>query len=70
MKKGVIYGLRCPLSGEIRYVDQTIKKIKIRLYEHKNDKRFNTHKVNWINKLFKLGILDDLTIEILEDCEY
>jgi len=69
MKKGIIYGLRCPLSGEIRYVGQTIKKINRRLSEHRCDKRFNTHKVNWINKLDKLNILDNLTIELLEECE-
>ena len=69
MKKGIIYGLRCPLSGEIRYVGQTIKKINRRLAEHRCDKRFNTHKVNWINKLDKLNILDNLAIELLEECE-
>lgn len=69
MKKGFIYGLRCPLSGEIKYIGQTIKSINRRLTEHKCDKRHNPYKINWINKLDKLGILDKLKIELLEECE-
>ena len=69
MKKGTIYALRCPLSGDIRYVGQTIKSVNRRLTEHKCDKRHNPHKINWINKLDNLGILDELKIEVLEECD-
>lgn len=69
MKKGTIYALRCPLSGDIRYVGQTIKSVNRRLTEHKCDKRHNPYKINWINKLDNLGILDELKIEVLEECD-
>jgi len=65
----IIIRLRCPLSGEIRYVGQTVKTTARRLSEHKCDKRYNTYKVNWLNKLDKLGILDNLKIELLEECD-
>ena len=68
MKNGFIYGLRCPLSGEIRYVGQTIKTLQRRLSEHKCDKRHNPYKINWIKKLDRLELLDLLKIEILEKC--
>ena len=68
MKTGFIYGLRCPLSGEIRYVGQTLSTLKKRLKGHKFDRRHNPHKVNWIKKLEKLELLDLLEIEILEEC--
>jgi hypothetical protein len=68
MELGFIYGLRCPLSSEIRYVGQTIRKLEVRLKSHKFDKRSNPHKINWINKLSRLGVLDELTIELLEEC--
>ena len=69
MKTGFIYGLRCPLSGEIRYVGQTIVPLNRRLGQHKCDKRHNPHKTNWINKSYNLGILDNLKIELLEECD-
>lgn len=68
MKNGFIYGLRCPLSGEIRYVGQTLSTLKKRLKGHKFDRRHNPHKVNWIKNLEKLELLDLLKIEILEEC--
>ena len=68
MKKGIIYGLRCPLSSEIRYVGQTIIKLNRRLTQHKCDKRHNPYKINWINKLENLDILNELKIELLEEC--
>ena len=68
MRLGYIYGLRCPLSGEIRYIGQTIKKLNKRLCEHKSDKRHNQYKINWIQKLEKLELIDSLKIELLEEC--
>lgn len=69
MKKGIIYGLICPISDEIRYIGQTIVPLNRRLTQHKCDKRHNPHKINWINKLNKLGLLEKLKIELLEECD-
>jgi group I intron endonuclease len=66
---GCIYGLICPISNEIRYIGQTKQKIKDRLRGHIYDKRHNQHKVNWLNKLKKLGFISALKIEILEECQ-
>ena len=64
---GYIYGLRCPLSNEIRYVGQT-RKLKERFSSHKFDLRDNYHKANWIKKLERLNVLDELKMEVLEEC--
>lgn len=50
-----IYALIDPLSNEICYVGQTSMNINRRLYGHISILRGNTHKVNWIKKLKRLG---------------
>ena len=35
---GIIYGLICPISNEIRYIGQTIVPLNRRLTQHKCDK--------------------------------
>jgi hypothetical protein len=55
-----IYVLKCPISGDIRYVGQTKMKLIKRLSGHlydafgRNKKKLN-HKDNWIRKLLKDG---------------
>lgn len=64
-KKVTIYCLVDPVSCKVRYIGRTTKKnIKHRLIEHITKSRYfscyypnkkNTHKVNWINGLLKVG---------------
>jgi flagellar motor protein MotB/predicted GIY-YIG superfamily endonuclease len=65
---GYIYGLRCPLSKEIRYIGQTRRKLEDRLHGHKYDRRDNYYKINWVKKLERLNLLEELKIELLEEC--
>lgn len=51
MKTTFIYVLKCPLSGEVRYVGKTNNPTR-RYYGHLNNSRDkNTYKRNWINSL-------------------
>ncbi len=75
MRKGVIYGLICPISKQIRYVGRTIQPIKIRFkkhkYEHRGFIRKNKHlsyRSNWIKKLDDKGLLHKLGYIIIENC--
>lgn len=74
-----IYGLVCPLTNEIRYIGYTSKTLNERLSNHMrdlSDKRWLTHKRNWLLKLKRLNMKP--TIILLEDnifseddaCEY
>jgi len=65
---GYIYGLRCPLSNEIRYIGQTRRELNVRLKNHLYEKRHNPHKINWIKKLEKMNLKNNITIELLEKC--
>lgn len=48
----IIYVLKHPETGEVRYVGKTVKKLKYRLTQHVSDvKRTNTYKSNWIKSL-------------------
>ena len=70
MRTVKIYGLRCPVKQEIRYVGKTISSLEKRLRDHisqslrKTEKL--TYKENWIRKLNS----DNLTpsIELIEEC--
>jgi len=74
--KGYIYGIRCPLSNEIRYIGQTSKSLNYRLRQHinktkskvKNSKRL-THNENWIKILLELKIDNLISIEKIEECD-
>lgn len=73
MKKGLIYCLICPITKNYRYVGKTTGKLKDRLAKHKYDIEYFTeqksHKLNWLRKLKKLFILDELQIVQIEKIE-
>ena len=73
MEKGFIYGLRCPISGEIRYIGQTIKTLSYRLSKHIsktktkiNKKQKLSHNENWLKKLIELNVIHLISIEEIE----
>jgi len=66
MKTTFIYGLKDPLTKEIRYVGKS-NNPRIRLSSHLRDKS-KTYKVNWINKLKRKGLGPELVV--LEEVEY
>lgn len=56
--KSVIYGLRCPLSNQIRYIGKSTSGMD-RAFEHlrtSSRKEGNTRKNNWLNKIISLGL--------------
>lgn len=70
MRKGYVYKLICPISGECRYVGKTVQRLNKRLYKHKYNKRKNpSHKNSWLIRLEDKGILDDVKIELIEECD-
>jgi len=58
-----IYGLKCPISGNIRYIGKT-KRLEKRYYCHLNPDKgdVNRHKKSWIKKLLKQGQKPELVI--------
>lgn len=65
--KTFIYILRCPKSGEIRYVGKS-NDPKKRVYAHaRKDKTASTHKINWIQSLKRDGLQPKL--EIIEEVD-
>jgi len=70
MRKGYIYKLICPINGEIRYIGKTVQKLNKRLYKHKYNKRRNpSHKNSWLIQLEDKGLLNELKIELIEECD-
>jgi hypothetical protein len=61
--KVTIYGLRCPLCGDIRYVGRTIDPAR-RLRDHLDDSRHETHKTRWLRIVAEAGRVP--TLEVLE----
>lgn len=53
-----VYGLYCPVTGELRYIGQTTKPIEKRLGQHLEKYQLlkRTHKNHWINKLLAQGL--------------
>lgn len=62
-----IYGLVCPISGEIRYIGKTSRELDRRLYAHISESRRirNSHKHRWIAKCLDDGVRP--LIVLLED---
>lgn len=60
-----IYGLFDPRDNQLRYVGATVRDLKDRLRNHRNDKTKN-FKVNWIKSLSNLELSP--TIELLDTC--
>ncbi len=70
MEKGYIYKLIDPTNNECRYIGKTIQKLKVRLYRHLNDiDKSISHKNSWLIGLRDKGLLNDVKIEILEECD-
>ena len=73
---GFIYGLKCPIDNEIRYVGQTKEKLCTRLHRHINttkekirkNKRL-THKEQWIKKLINMNLDSNIKTEKIEECD-
>lgn len=63
---GVIYLLKCPKSGAVRYVGKA-KDAKARYRQHMYDARVGTksHKCNWIRSLLVAGLRPTLEIDLV-----
>lgn len=57
MQKTVIYLLRDPRNGDVRYVGKTAQSLAERLMKHLSDKRKNPHKQAWLNQLRSEGLV-------------
>lgn len=69
MKKGVIYGLICPLTNEVRYIGLTTQSLNKRLYKHLYEIDSHTSKKNsWLKKLRNLDLLSEIKIQLIEEC--
>lgn len=73
VRNGVIYGLRCPESGYIRYIGQTLgsvnKRLKRHIREACKEKIRYTHKERWLRALHFNNTIHLLRAEILESIE-
>ena len=64
-----IYVLKCPISGEVRYVGKTIKPLGVRLSNHISDKR-KTHRRSWIESLSRKGMTPTIeSVDEFLDCD-
>lgn len=77
MKKlHIIYGLKDPITNEIRYIGQTSQSLhrrwKSHLYEAKRStNKINRYKDNWINCLLKQGLYPmTVVLDIVEDWDF
>lgn len=65
-----IYGLVCPLSGEIRYIGKTNRNLRLRLNAHVTESRRlrHSHKHRWIAGCYDRGLRPSVwVLEELED---
>lgn len=58
-----IYGLRCPINGEIKYVGKAVDATK-RCAQHTSSKELKkeTHKTHWLRKLLKNGLYPEVVV--------
>jgi len=57
-----IYALVDPRDGRVRYVGKTEKTIEHRLKQHLNNRKDKTHKQNWFDSLFALGLKPSIVL--------
>lgn len=64
-----IYGLICPMSGEIRYIGKTEEELSRRLRNHLAEARNKlvSHKQRWLRKCLNLGVAP--TMWLLEEVQ-
>lgn len=74
-KKGLIYGIQCPISNEVRYIGQTVQKPSRRLYKHiwiTKKKKISgeqlNHRENWLWKIIESGLEHKIELITLEEC--
>lgn len=74
--KSKIYYLKCPITNEVRYVGQTISRLHSRMKNHIHETNRNkklgkklTHKENWILSLKDNGLLNEMTICLIEEVD-
>lgn len=72
--KGIIYGLVCPKSKEVKYIGQTRHSPSYRLSgilnKYRNQgRKFETKKTSWLRGLEDSGLLDQIDSFIIEECE-
>lgn len=63
MAYGRIYGLECLVDGNKIYVGQTTRDVRLRIIEHKSDKRKYMHKI-----IRKFG-WENFVWVVLEECD-
>jgi hypothetical protein len=61
-KTGFIYGLLDPRDGMLRYVGQTVYRLKSRLSGHLHDYKKLTKKGRWISELKALGLRPSIVL--------
>lgn len=64
--KVIIYVLKDPRSGKVRYVGKTVRPLNERLKRHLKEKNLHTRKFNWIRSLKAIGLVP--VIELVEIC--
>jgi len=58
-----IYGLVDPISGQLRYIGQTMRPLQKRLIDHTSESRTtHTHKSNWIRTLLSRGLVPGIIL--------
>ena len=59
-----IYILKCPLSGSVRYVGESVHPLE--RYDQHTTEKANTYKARWISKLKRNNLLPEM--EVVESC--
>lgn len=76
MKQAHIYALICPSCNDIRYIGKTVTSLKNRLNKHLSDltvairdDKVKNHRLRWMRKIKKSGLINKLKIISLEECK-
>lgn len=77
-KKGIIYGMKDPRSGEVRYIGKTIQQLELRVRGHLKPhtlQRCDTHLTRWLRQLRSEGlkpiafVIEEVSIKDLDKTE-